>query len=321
MARGRWEIFAGLTVVLCALLSTCLDGYVTTNARGRLTDQTFPRVASQQLDQSTTQALDFIKSKDDGTYRVEKTYTDWMPAHNDALIQGYKGVAFYNSVIDTDVAIFFNKLWPGAVKETAFVYPELDLDHPDLMAYLGVKYVLSKDELAYDWLEDVASFGDVRVYENKRFRSFGTAYGSFVTEESLEQDESRWEGIESQVVVKEATGIANPAKAGGNNAIELEWRSQSHLTGRVLSDGGAIVSVPVPNTDCWVVEVDGQVQRTYCTNYGFLGFDIEAGQHEISIRYAPFGTTYGLVCAILGILLLAVSCVACNRLARKRDRI
>ena len=66
----------------------------------------------------------------------------------------------------------------------------------------------------------------------------------------------------------------------------------------------------IPNTPGWSVTVDGQPVRTFRTNYGFIGFAISPGTHQVTAQYKPAGLKMGGALSVAGIALGIACCVA-----------
>lgn len=298
-------------VLICGLLltSVLVDDYLACNSRGKLTSETFARAQDEQSDADTMRALEYIRMNDDGTYRVEKTYTDWSPSHNDALIQDYQGIAYYNSIVDQDIDAFFENLWPGAICAYAHVYPELDMNQQGNFTYLGVKYILSKSDLDLSWLEKEQTFGDVTLYRNKAFASFGTLYHSSITDSDVVEHPERWKGIEEQVIVangNESVLALQTTQNAPNEQIDLHWVRDDVLEGTLVVDSEAVASLPLPFSAGWDVTLDGISQNTFCTNYGFIGLMVPPGTHSITLMYTPYGMVPGLVGVFAGVGIILI---------------
>lgn len=313
---------AGVSLVACLLACVLADDYLSCNARQCLDVTQVPRISEEQRDADTMQALAWIAQSDGQTCRVEKTYVDWIPAHNDALVQGYQGTAYYNSVTDSDALGFFERLWPQAQDTYTRVWPEQDLDRPDLLSYLGVKYVLSHEELPYPWLREVARFGGVVVYQNDEFTSFGTAYADFMDEDELPRSASAWRDIMQRVLVadEDASYLAEAGLALGDARVDLAWTRSDAMAGEVACDAPCVVSVPIPFTAGWSARVDGMPVELVRTNLGFLGFMLDAGTHRVELSYAPFGMGVGALISLAGAALLVSGAWLVGRQDRRDAR-
>lgn len=156
--------FAIVGILAIAVGSSVLDGFFVTNNRGWATPENFPAQTGSEASEETEQALAWISEQGDGFIRVEKLYTDWTRL-SDGLAESYPGVASYNSTLDSDVIDFYHELWPNIlVGESAYQEFINDPEHQALLQQLGVKYLLSRDDLDWEWVTLAASFGNTRVW-------------------------------------------------------------------------------------------------------------------------------------------------------------
>jgi len=137
----------------------------------------------------TAKAAEWIKSRDDGIYRVSKTYES--VSRNDELIQNYNGVAVYNSLNSQWLVNYYNNMGYGVSNTdtntgSSFIrFVTQDEAEVDL---LGDKYIITKksldDEMPLDMLGFYCYHKDRKtglvVYRNDVVSSFGYFYDSQV---------------------------------------------------------------------------------------------------------------------------------------------
>ena len=111
------------------------------------------------------------------------------------------------------------------------------------------------------------------------------------------------------------SGEGAPSNAGAQDLTMDESKAQ--LTGTVSSDADAYACLAIPHTSGWSVTIDGQPVETFRADYGFIGFKVPAGQHEVAATYVPTGSTVGIACAIAGAL-ATIAMVAASRLIPNR---
>lgn len=184
-ARRRTAVLACACAVTIG--SSVADGYFTTNRRSWATDESFPLASEPNNADDTTEALAWLEESDTSFYRVEKLYNDWTRLE-DSLIQGYMGAASYCSTLDSDVAEFYQKLWPGMVGDDwAYQVYVNDPDQPELLNMLGIKYVLAHDELDFPWATLVNQFGDVYIYQVKGSQSILSLRAGYCAESDADK--------------------------------------------------------------------------------------------------------------------------------------
>lgn len=306
-----------LVAVCCAaaIATSVIDGFFVTNSRGIATVGSFP--ASTDTDADTQAALAYLRSTDDGFYRVGKTYADWTTV-DDSLIQGYSTVSAYNSVTDADVVEFYKKEWPellgagGATQDYA-----LDPFEAAPSRLLGIRYVLSKEALGVPWLDLVQQFGSVYLYEDVREPSIASS--SFIYEGESEANatslEDRRSLLGGTVVVPDDVASSlqlspfDPSAMGTEGPGEFRLTSGSSVEGTMDVLADSVVCLSIPHTSGWSVYVDGKKVDTFRADYGFIGFVLPAGSHHIEARYVPVGLKAGVTLSIAGLALCVTSCI------------
>lgn len=328
-------LIAALVLAL-AVGSSVVDAFFVTNNRTWATPEYFPAQVENEATAETIEALDWVSEQGEGFVRVEKLYIDWTHLE-DSLVQGYEGVASYNSTLDSDVIDFYHELWPNMLVGSS-AYQDLlnDPAHPQLLAQLGVKYLLSRGELAWDWVDLKAAFGSTYVYEVRDTRSVLNVRTGAIAESDLEgvdaadkeqmlaacaivPDEVAEELANSGVQdVPETTKVFydenGRSYADEPGTPQLELTDSSHITGtfKALANN-SVACLAVPHTNGWVVKVDGQEVETYRADYGFIGFTVSAGEHTIEAYYEAPNARVGMVAAAAGFVAAIAACVIHTR--------
>lgn len=311
-------------LVICAAMlviaSVMVDGFFTTNNRGFAEVEDVPGMTAKDAD--TLGALAFIRKGDSSHCRVEKLYTDWTHL-SDSLVQNYSGISSYNSTIDADLADFYRTVWPEVVPgDSAYQIFEADPLEPELLSFLGVRYLLSHEPLSEDWLEPVHQEGDVYVYENKQGTSLLTLYDKAVSEDELRKIENpadRRALLADTIVVADVAGVS-PAipeatdKPSGAQPALVSLKGQT-LEASSSSDRNALACLSVPYSDCWRVLVDGKPAKTFRANVGFVGFELPAGQHSVRASFVPPRVEIAAGVSLFG-LVLAIACAPAYRKER-----
>ena len=83
--------------------------------------------------------------------------------------------------------------------------------------------------------------------------------------------------------------------------IETNWRG---LTGTVDLSKNKMMCFGIPYETGWSVYVDGEKQELVQANIGLMAVELEAGTHEIELKYWTPGLTIGIVLSCLGLVLL-----------------
>lgn len=311
MARGADPRPALPALFLALTFFTSLaDGFFVTNSRGYLTQEGFPRAETSQVQKDTISALEYLKETDGEFYRVEKTYADVVP-RNDSLIERYAGASFYNSTVDSDVDEFYEKLWEEAIPTWVVWSKEYPIaaDSPEIADLLGIRYVLSEEQLDYPWLKPVTQIGQIWVYRNEKASPL-TIRGTTVAEsqaDELSSSAERREFLASSVIVPDEEGdLFTGSGAEVTYSASLTKASESSIVGSFSSDAEGVACLAVPHTATWEIYIDGQRVETFRANYGFVGFKAPSGEHTIEARYHLAGLDEGMALSCVGAILTAL---------------
>ena len=306
--------------LLCAAIVAMpvVDGFFCTNLRGIATNQNF--TASTEADSDTAEALTYLRETDDGFYRVGKVYSDWS-RFNDSLVQGYFGVSAYNSLTDSDVIEFYRKEWPGVISGIA-AYQDYSANvfAQSPSNVVGVKYILTKAEADVPWLELTKRCGTVYVYRNTAEPGIISTSTNLMAESTADalSEEERQAALATSIVVPDAVleGISPdliPHESEPLSQSQAALEGNSRLTATVNAGGTCVALLAVPHTSGWSVTVDGNSVETFRADYGFIGFELPEGTHQIAATYRPTGVLAGAIVSVAGIFLAFASCIVMSR--------
>lgn len=313
MALAGRRIPQGVAAVLAVALlfsTSVVDGFFATNSRANVSGVAFPLSGATDSDADTLTALEHLRETDGSFYRVEKVYSDWSPL-NDSLIQHFDGVSVYNSTLDGDVDEFYHKLWKESISTWA-VYSQgykNDPDRPQMLRLLGVKYLLSKEPLAFNWCTLESQQGSVYVYEVDGADSALSLHPTAITESQADQmadSAARREAIADAVIVPDeadTSALGNGSKeAFIASAGTLNLVGQTKLTSTVQTSGNTVACLAVPHTGTWSVSIDGAEVETFRADYGFVGFIVPEGEHTVEASYSVAGLGAGCAMTAAGAL-------------------
>ena len=77
--------------------------------------------------------------------------------------------------------------------------------------------------------------------------------------------------------------------------------STNRVTGKITLDKAKILCLSIPYSKGWTARVDGKNVKLYQANSMFMGLPLEAGTHEIELRYKTPGSTIGTGITEIGI--------------------
>lgn len=106
--------------------------------------------------------------------------------------------------------------------------------------------------------------------------------------------------------------------------IQSRDSDKSRKTGQVLSgsidmkENGYLIT-SIPYDDNFVILVDGQKYDAEMVNEGFVGLELEQGQHEIQFRYKAPGKNAGMLLTLCG-MIIAVGCCVSGRIMSSKKQ-
>ena len=123
----------------------------------------------------------YLKSTNDGLYRVSKNYIS--ASLNEARIQGYNGFSDYNAVEKKSVAeyMLYNDIPFEQIGEYSRVSKYINVPWNDYVttSLLGMRYVFSKNDIGNsDYLNLVERVDGINIYKNKNAIPFRYLYNS-----------------------------------------------------------------------------------------------------------------------------------------------
>lgn len=329
--RSSWnKVKKSIALSLCCALAigtSVADGFFATNSHGLANASNFP--AASDADADTRAALDYLRSTDKEFYRIGKLYGDWTDV-DDSLIQGYSTVSSYNSMTDSDLVEFYRKAWPeilavnGAVQN--YSADPLEVAPSRL---LGIRYVLSKQPVDNSWLQFIQQCGSVYVYEDITRPSIASS--SFICETesnadaaSLSDRRSLLGGtaiIPDEIASKLHLAGFDSSVVRAQEPTSFRLSGSSHLEGTMDALSESVACLSVPYTSGWSVKIDGQPVDTFRVDYGFIGFVLPAGSHQIDASYLPTGIGQGALISMCGVGLAILSCILTRRTLKRRAHI
>lgn len=341
VATGKWApVYVSLCVAML-IASQMVDGFFCTNIRLRQKPEAFAKsAAASGYDADTIAALTYIAENDPESYyyRIDESFAEWTPL-NDSLIEHFDSASMYNSSMDADIDEFYDKLWYDAVVHWAAYSQGFknDPDQPAIANLLALKYVLSDWDLDYEWLTLEAQFGEMRVYKNKtaNLASVRQCVVSESEANALADASGRRDLLATSIIVpdevaaasdtaltaEEATvngsGASSDATATSIAVAAFTQTSETEFTGTVNVENNSYVSLSIPNTGTWHVYVDGQEAETFRANYGFIGFEVTAGTHNVTATYELNGIRQGAILSAAGAAITVLSILYVNSRVRR----
>lgn len=91
-----------------------------------------------------------------------------------------------------------------------------------------------------------------------------------------------------------------------SDKLEFVSYNKNTFTGRINSSKSGILYFAFPYNDGFTVKLDGKEVEKIKLGDGFMGIEINSGEHEVSITYKTKGLGLGLIVSIFGIISLII---------------
>lgn len=315
--NGKLIIGVWIILVSCNLIT---ENYATYNNRQNISKTDFE---NSYYNDGTDKAIEYIKSIDNGLYRIQKDYIS--VSFNDSMVQGYNGVAEYNEVEPNSVAqfMYLNSI-PFAIDadySKASKYINLPEKNYNISTLLGVKYLLSRQDKEIDNYTKIKQVGDVYIYQNENSLLFGYLYENELNLElynKLSQE---------QKDVALTAGFYYTEKSNGSqehkfNQADFNKNNISILRNGIYSvsyannlyqakvsnlyESDSMLCVPIFFDKDWEAYVDGSKIDIQSINGGLVGVIIEPGEHDVVLKYSNKIVFIGISVSIIGLVFLVI---------------
>ncbi len=266
------------------LSSTALDSFISTN--DRVTVPANNRIIEWEkgdLNASTAEALDYLQEIDSTFYRVEKDYAIWQ-RWSDSYFFRYSSTEWYNSVANKNLIEFYNNLYPSAGNPFLKVF--ILESNQDQMAnnIIDSRYLLSKFGVQNDSWELINVIEDILIYKNKETNSVAKWYTNTVTRDTFGSltEKQKIETLANSVILIDGEYSYEEATA---QIGDFYLENPAKLVGKVKCNGEGILMLAIPDQKGWCVEVDGEESSIINCYYGFIGVQLEQGEHTVTASY------------------------------------
>ena len=269
----------------------------------------------------TVEGVAYIKSIDNGFYRINKDYPSPLGdlnSINDAKVHGYFGTPSYSSFNKQEYIEFLKAveiIEKGKEVKTRWAIGLLQ--RPLLQAVSSVKYNLIKPEdfakknSFYKLIfEPITQFSDVMVMKNKFALPFGFTYDMYLKRKDFDQlsktqkdmalfftcitDKdlaglnevtlSEIKNLLKNFTLKTFSAGVEQKRAGSLNLTDF---SQKNFKGEISLEKKKLLFFSIPFDKGWKALDNGHPVPIVQTNIGFSGIMLDKGFHRIELKYLP----------------------------------
>ena len=270
----------------------------------------------------TNEAIKYIKSIDDGIYRIEKNYSSQF--FNANLVQNYYGLKAYNSLNNNSTLEFLEKMEvPFYINQS---YIKDFANRHNLEQLVGTKYYLMRGKqdppANYTFLN---KFNDVSVYKNDYYLPLGFTYDEYIRESDFltltkeNKDKIIFKALvvddnNTEIKTKEIQKEEMKKDDYFNNISE---RQKEEFCITVFKNGNIkgdietgeterTLFISIPYDRGWKAKIDGNPASVMKANLGFIAVNLEKGKHTIELNYVQPYLYQGIAVSIASLLIIII---------------
>jgi uncharacterized membrane protein YfhO len=287
----------------------------------------------------TVDALRDIKAGDNSSFfritKIRASGPGVLPSLNDAMVFGYYGTSSYSSFNNVNYINFLiavNAIPPNSETDTRWSVGLLN--DSILSLFACEKYALVDDPFPFQravQYEFVKRYEKDYLFRNARFLPFGLTFDRYITEEAFlnlpagekpavllhavvlsNNSKAEKQGL-TQTDVSDLeqdarnSSLADVVASRRKTALNLTSFGQTRFEGKVFLDQKSILVLQTPFDRGWRAFQDGQAVAVLKVDVGLLGVALDAGEHQVELRYSTPFLAHGLAITLASFLVLAAS--------------
>lgn len=209
------------------------------------------------------------------------------------------------------------------IEEGEVAVVKLNITNNSQALYVGSLYTNWGDTVSYMGEDTSGYFRDcfVRgrdeyIYE---FNQEGIHSVSFGFYDSMELNEAEVYVLPKDIYYE---GYLDSITKLSGNSFEVTGYSETEITGSYQNDTAEILFWAIPYNDNWHLYVDGEAVPIIRANIGFMGAQLQAGSHEIVLRYEADVSCWILTATGVGLYALYfIICIRMRKASEKNDQL
>ena len=268
----------------------------------------------------------------DAFFRAERLF---QRKTNDNLALNINGISEFTSTFNKGSKTFLKKLGYTTKDQSSLYSFNNELSD----SLLGIKYIISDEIIqeskedtdtsnkapSYEIIKDNGIYKEIEVlderytvYENEYALSIAYVVSPKIKEATLDKQMSAEDyalyiaglmtehNYGSNLLEYKLKRIYNELKDG---QLEVSEFSDTRVKGTITSDDNKVVFTTIPYDKMWQVYVDGERVDTFKCIDSMLAFDIDAGEHEIEMKYVPQQFYFGIIVSMVGAISFLSICL------------
>ncbi|MFN2623934.1 MAG: YfhO family protein [Chthoniobacterales bacterium] len=295
------------------------------------------------------EAVRDLNTQDNSFFRITEMHRSTRGTATESnypLLLGYYGTASYSSFNDSNYITFLDTV--GMLKSRFEVDTRWTVGLTGnflLSLFAAEKYVLTQDVELFQQAaqyESVRTYGNYYLLRNQFSLPLGLSYYRYLPQDQflqLSQDEKEQALLMAAVLdeverakvpslpatspndlQRELTSSSYPAivEKQRKGALQLTSFTQNRLTGNIRLEQDGLVILQTPFNPGWHAFQDGKPKPSLKADAGLLAFPLDAGEHQVELRYQNPWLVAGIITSLCSLLLLAIARWRWPRLATPR---
>lgn len=179
----------------------------------------------------------------------------------------------------------------------------LDINRPDLLKMLGVKYIgVLNDETLINQIDVTYAYNldDIKVYKVNDYNHIGHTYSNFVKRSEIEETHD-W--INQLIVYDEDYELVSDIVKSEKAQLNVIEYNRQYMKAIIDVDSKQVLLMTIPYSDGWnVVDQNGYKQTTINVQGGFLGVILDENVNELNFYYLTPGLKTGIIVSGIGFI-------------------
>lgn len=278
-----------------------------------VTNESIYRTKLQNHDGGAAEELNLFDAENGEENEFYRTYVEQQGVYGNVsynlnILYGIKGVATYDSTLAPSFNKMNNIVLDAEHRDS--LNWMVDIVDYNVLTFLNTKYAITTTDFAMDldsWeLVDGEYYQWFCLYRNKNYLKFGNTYAKSMSEDDYINNNDSKNLLEYAIASGgDLEKINNYLSEANTETLYVNYKG-NNLNFGFDSDNNSFMIISIPYDEGWSIQIDGKEVEYYYVNFGFIGFPIESGRHEVSMYFIPSGLKEGLILSASSLLLIVM---------------
>lgn len=236
---------------------------------------------------------------------IFRTYVDpkqFLPSTslnlNQSMAYSYMSVSTYDSFYEPNLKEFLHL--------NGIDWHIIHLDDPVILKMLGVKYYLVYDEseipesINYEY---TTTINHLKIYQDLDYLPIGFTYSNF---QVLEDTDTFDDWLDIALVYEKDLSSLDGIVEESKSLFKVVNKYSNGLFGTIDLKSKQLLFLSIPYNKGWEITVDNQTVEPLKVQGGFIGIILDAGYHEIGLKFKPDGIKLGAIVSLVSMGILAL---------------